>query len=271
MASSTLLIGMSQTLTGSLRADVSVLHEILRPLRRPVRKILQRWGYDVVRASRASAVDARMHWIGKLGIDLIVDVGANKGQFVGWMRERGYAGRIISFEPQAEAFKACVTRWGDDPDWQGVHCALGETPGEIEMQLAANSVSSSILPMLQTHVTALPESLIVSSEKVMLARLDHEVEKRLADESRLFLKIDTQGFEMPVLRGAGALIDQVSLIEVELSLVPLYAGQALLTEVWNNIEAMGFTPIWVEQGFSDLREARLLQVDALFVRSQLIA
>lgn len=261
---------MSQTRTVSLRADVSVLHSFLRPLRRPVRKALRLLGYDVVSADRASAVDARMHWIDRLGIDLIADVGANKGQFVGWMRDRGYAGRIVSFEPQEAAFKACLQRWGGDPSWQGVHCALGETSGEIEMQLAANSVSSSILPMLQAHVTALPESHIVASEKVTLSRLDHEVEKRLNGETRLFLKIDTQGFEMPVLRGAGALMDRVGLIEVELSLVPLYAGQALLTEVWNNIEAMGFTPVWVEQGFADPREARLLQVDALFVRSELI-
>jgi FkbM family methyltransferase len=266
----TLPIGMSQTLTFSQRADVSVLRKALWPLRRPVRNALQRLGYDVVSANSASAVDARMHWIAKLGIDLIIDVGANKGQFVGWMRERGYAGRIISFEPQAEAFNACSSRWGDDPIWEGVHCALGETFGEIEMQLAANSVSSSILPMLQSHVTALPESHIVSSEKVTLSRLDDEVEKRLNGETRLFLKIDTQGFEMPVLRGAGALMDRVGLIEVELSLVPLYAGQALLAEVWSNIEAMGFTPIWVEQGFSDAREARLLQVDALFVRADLM-
>jgi FkbM family methyltransferase len=267
----TLPIGTSQTRTGSLRADVSVLRSFLGPLKRQVRKVLQRLGYDVVSANRPAAADARMRWIERLDIDLIADVGANKGQFVGWMRDRGYAARIISFEPQAEAFKACVQRWGGDPGWQGVHCALGETPGEIEMQLAANSVSSSILPMLQSHVTALPESHIVSSEKVKLSRLDHEVEKRLNGETRLFLKIDTQGFEMPVLRGAGALMDRVRLIEVELSLVPLYAGQALLTEVWSNIEAMGFTPIWVEQGFSDLKEARMLQVDALFVRSQLIA
>ena len=134
-------------------------------------------GYDVVAYSPLAQVDVRMHWLRRLKIDLVVDVGANEGQFVGWMRDRGYHGRIVSFEPQAAAFASCSRRWGGDPHWTGVRKALGETAGEIDLHVAGNSVSSSILPMLDSHVTALPESAIVTTERIQLARLDVELDK----------------------------------------------------------------------------------------------
>lgn len=232
---------------------------------------MRRMGYDVVAYSPLAQVDVRTHWLRQLKIDLVVDVGANEGQFVGWMRERGYNGRIISFEPQAAAFASCSRRWGGDPHWIGVEKALGEEAGEMDLHVAGNSVSSSLLPMLDSHVAALPESAIVMTERIQLGRLDIELGKLMNGSSRIFLKIDAQGFELPVLRGASGQLDNVALIEIELSLVPLYDGQELLPTVWSVLGSLGFTPIWIEQGFSESSAPRMLQVDGLFVRTELLS
>jgi len=247
----------------------AALKTLLRPLLNPTRAVLQRLGYDLAKYAGAGTGpsaedDPRAHWIEKLKIDLMLDVGANEGQYVGWTRDRGYRGRVISFEPQAQAFAACEARWGSDPNWRGIKTALGESAGEFTLHVAGNSMSSSLRPMLQSHVKALPESAIVCEEVVPVCRLDEAVEPYLGDATSVYLKIDTQGSELQVLRGAGAVLDRVTIVELELSLVPLYSGQELLPEIWREVESLGFEPIWMEPGFCDSTECRMLQVDALF-------
>jgi FkbM family methyltransferase len=249
-----------------------MVHPVIKRAARPVLSLLRSQGFHVVRLPQGevTATNIRQHWIDRLGIDLVVDVGANEGQFVGWMRDRGYAGRIVSFEPQAAAFAACSALWGNDRRWTGLRMALGESKGELALQIAGNSMSSSLLPMLDSHVNALPSSAIVSEEMVPVERIDAAIGPHLDGASQLYLKIDTQGFELPVLRGATGLLDKVAFLELELSLVPLYDGQALLPETVSAVQAMGFTPVWLEQGFSDEREGRMLQMDGLFVRDALL-
>jgi FkbM family methyltransferase len=256
-----------------LLPEMVSLRQILRPITRPVLGRLRRMGYDVVKRTDGSVLhpNIRAYWIERLGIEVVVDVGANEGQFVGWMRDWGYKGNIVSFEPQREAFEACQVRWGPDSRWSGYHSALGEHTGELVMQVAGNSVSSSLLPMLDSHVVALPDSAIINTEMVKIARLDATADPLVREASRLFLKIDTQGFELPVLRGAAGLLERVALIELELSLVPLYDGQALLPDVMTQVQSMGFVPVWLEQGFSDSAAGRMLQMDGLFVRSDLVS
>lgn len=249
-----------------------VFRDLLRPVKRRILGAANRLGYDIVHLpdGAAAARDIRMRWIETLGIDMVLDVGANEGQFVGWMRDRGFSGGIVSFEPQRAVFERCASRWSKDPMWKGIHTALGEASAEITMNVAGNSVSSSLLPMLESHVDALPESAIVATETVSVARLDEAVLPYLAGAKSVFLKIDTQGYERPVLRGASAVLGRVNFIELEMSLVPLYEGQVLMPDMMKEVEALGFTPVALENGFADPAAGRVLQVDGLFVRSSML-
>jgi FkbM family methyltransferase len=230
---------------------------------------MRRFGYDIVVAQQQK-VDVRMHWLRQMNVETILDVGANEGQFVGWMRDRGFQGSIVSFEPQKAAFDMLRKRWMSDPKWAGYHTALGDHKGTIAFQIAGNSVSSSVLPMLKSHVNALPESAIISTDMVPIERLDQIDNIHISEMKSLFLKIDTQGYEMPVLLGAKGILDKVSLLEIELSLVPLYEGQPLMHDVVRDVTSMGFTPVWIEQGFSTPGGEQMLQVDAIFVASRFL-
>jgi len=201
-------------------------------------------------------------------IQTTIDVGANTGDFAEELRLSGFPGRIISFEPTSEAFKVLAARSKRDPLWSVHQAAIGETTGEMRINVAANEArSSSFLPMLDLHQKFAPTSLYVSSEIVSMKTLGEALDGKVQPGERLLLKIDTQGYEENVLRGAGTILPQVEVIECELSLVPLYEGQLLFTEMLAVIKDLGFSPVQFAPGFTDPRTGNSLQVDVMFSRS----
>lgn len=204
----------------------------------------------------------------KLGIDLVLDVGANQGQFASGIRRGGYAGNIVSFEPLSEAHGKLLLASAADAKWDVCpRCALGDYDGEVEINIAGNSQSSSILPMLEAHRSAAPESAYQGKEVVSIKTLDAVTGHYLKNAHAPFLKIDTQGFEWQVLDGARATLPQVRGVLLELSLVPLYEGQHLWLELMKRLEADGFVLWAFEPGFSDQASGRTLQVDGIFYRN----
>jgi FkbM family methyltransferase len=203
----------------------------------------------------------------KFEIDLVLDVGANTGQFASEIRQCGYAGRIVSFEPLSQAHGELLQSCAEDHFWDAYpRCALGDHDGEVEINIAGNSFSSSILPMLESHRSAAPESAYKGKEIAPIKTLDAVAGKYLKDAQAPFLKIDTQGFEWQVLDGARDILPQIKGILVELSLVPLYEGQHLWRDVIDRLEAEGFTLWGFKPVFSDQVSGRSLQVDGIFYR-----
>lgn len=200
-------------------------------------------------------------------IDLVFDVGANIGQFGVDLRRAGYSGRIVSFEPLGNAHRDLVGMASRDVGWE-VHprCAIGANAGEIAINVAGNSVSSSVLPMLDAHATVAKESVYVGQEVVPIQPLDSVAPEYLRASDRLLVKIDTQGYEWEVLDGAEETLDRATGLLCELSLVPLYDGQRLWQDVIARLESRGFVLWALEPGFTDRATGRTLQVDATFFR-----
>jgi FkbM family methyltransferase len=203
-------------------------------------------------------------------IDLVFDVGANTGQFGRELRKHlGYQGRIVSFEPTADAHQKLVANAKGDKKWIIANrCAIGASEGFVNINISANSVSSSVLPMLHAHVDAAPSSRYVSSEEVPLYRLDALAQIWLDNSKSSMIKIDTQGFESEVLKGAIKTLSQAQGLQLELSLVPLYEGQKLMSELMAEISEMGFNLWGMFPAFCDDSNGRLLQVDATFFRAK---
>ena len=204
----------------------------------------------------------------ELGLNTVLDVGANSGQFASELRAAGYQGRIVSFEPLTSVHAVLQQAAQRDAHWTvAPRMALGDTPGQTQINISQNLASSSLLAVDQRSVDAAPESGYTGVDDVEVRRLDD-----VADPSwsRPFaLKLDTQGFEMHVLRGAERTLQDTALVMVELSLVPLYRGGASLTETYQYLEAQGFRCISIVQGFADNARNELLQVDGIF-REKLI-
>jgi FkbM family methyltransferase len=230
-----------------------------------VQAALRRFGVDIVRyPMRGDPLSRRARLLEAAGVNLVFDVGANDGGYAKRLREIGYRGQIVSFEPQRTAFTRLQEAASKDPLWITVRCALGDNNGDLDLFIAANSVSSSPRKMLEAHMAAAPDSQCVGVETVPVARLDDLIGEYLEEDSVPFLKIDTQGYEDSVLRGAAASLTSIVGLQIELSLVPLYEGQVLWREMVDRIEAQSFQLCSLEPGFADSVTGRMLQFDGVF-------
>lgn len=200
------------------------------------------------------------------GIDTVLDIGANVGQFSSMLRTSGFAGRLISVEPLTTAFAQLARRAGRDPQWQVINNAVGSAPGTAQINVSANSFSSSLLMMTRRHLEAAPDSAVIGVQDVSVTTVADLMTQLDLDPERTLLKIDTQGFEEPVLAGAGDLLDTFAAVQLELSFVELYEGQLLFDDLASQLRDRGMRLWTFETGISD-DTGRLLQCDGLFLRS----
>jgi FkbM family methyltransferase len=246
------------------------------PLKATLRSLAEATGLEVRKTSVYTSQKLRHQLLfSQLPIDLVLDVGANTGQFVHQCRAAGYKREIISFEPSAAAHASLLQSAATDPFWTiADRMALGATTGEVEINIAANSFSSSILPMLDSHLAAAPNSAYLQKEKVPLRRLDNVLADHLnllrttaAPTRCIFLKLDVQGYESHVLAGATQLLNHTLAVQLEMSLLPLYEGEALMPQMHAAMTAKGFDLWDLEPSFRDPATGRLLQLDGIFLRS----
>lgn len=237
------------------------------PLRRRVRLAVRRLGLDAHRYQPERDVDRRRtRFLREQDVGVVIDGGANTGQWAIDLRCAGYPGLIVSFEPVKDAFEKLDAAAAGDLRWRCVRAALGETDAAAPMHVAGNSLSSSFLDMEPAHVSAAPESAYVRLDTVQVVRLDTVVPTLAPAESILALKLDLQGTEAAALSGAAGILPRVRLIECELSLVPLYRGQKLYPEMIDLLAGLGFCLVSQSEGMIDPSSGRLMQIDAIFVR-----
>jgi FkbM family methyltransferase len=220
------------------------------------------FGYDIHKSQDRRSIAL----FSLLGIDMLIDVGANRGQYALARRASGYKGEILSFEPLSTAHATLLALARNDPNWTiADRMALGDRFGEIEINLAQNSASSSVLPMLDAHLAAAPHSRYVGKETVPLRRLDDLLASTVGGR-KIFLKLDVQGFERYVLQGAEHILRTALALQLEMSLLPLYQGETLMPEMCQLLRERGFELWDLAPGFRDRTTGRLLQVDAIFTR-----
>jgi FkbM family methyltransferase len=199
-------------------------------------------------------------------IQVVLDVGANTGQYSQGLRKAGYKGRIISFEPASQAFQDLKKRALSDKNWQTFNHALGEANGFSSIHISRHSPSSSILPMTALHLDASPGSEYMSDEKVEVKTLDSIYDLLGIKGENVFLKVDTQGYEKKVLDGAAESLSRIRGIQLELSAHELYEGEEIYYSICRVVEERNFRLVRIIPGFAHKGTHEMLQFDALFFR-----
>jgi FkbM family methyltransferase len=210
---------------------------------------------DYVHLRRARVLAAQ-------GVGLVLDVGANTGQYAGHLRAERYAGRIVSFEPAGAAFATLAAAAQGDSRWEARRCAVGATAGTLELRTYEDSRHNSGLAPSPGR----PMPPVQSVESVPVVALDALRDDAWTPADAIALKIDVEGLEGAVLDGAADLLTCVRVVEIELSTIPLNDGQPLLPEIATRLYAAGLRltslrPIW-----TDPASGALVQADGIFER-----
>lgn len=222
-------------------------------------------GYDISKYPSPEIRNKQLT-IRNFKINKIFDVGANAGQFSADMRNHGFKGDIVSFEPLSSAFTLLKERARSDRNWLVRNSAIGDIDGNITIHVAKNSYSSSIREMLPAHLDSAAESAFISEEQVEIRKFDSIFHEYYKEGDNILLKIDTQGYEKNVLEGAEKSLKHIKGISLEMSLIPLYKGEMLFWEMVPYLQQKGFTLYMLESEFTNPTTGKLLQVNGIFYR-----
>lgn len=201
------------------------------------------------------------------GVDCVVDAGANVGQFARGLRRAGWRGRIVSFEPVRAAYDELAAAARDDADWWVRRAGLGSQDTTATINTRPGTMSS-LLPSSDFGRTWSKRLREASSEEIEVRRLDGLLPELLEglDEGRVFLKMDTQGYDLEVFGGAAGALDRVVALQSEVSCVPIYDGMPRLLEQWATYEDAGFESAGVFPVSFDRDTVRAIEYDLVMVR-----
>lgn len=204
----------------------------------------------------------------ELAINCIIDVGAHRGEFGKLLRENDYQGEIISFEPVPSSFVHLVRVAADDPKWQTHNLGLSDQDGSMLINVGhLTNYSSFHQPSqygLETNANGIETMSIVS---VPVKRLDSILDEltQHIEQPRVYLKMDTQGWDQTVFSGASDCLANIYGMQSELSMQPLYAGMPSWEEMVQTCREAGYEVSGMFMGFRDQRN-QLSEFDCVFVK-----
>ena len=196
------------------------------------------------------------------GIDLVLDVGANDGSYGREIRDAGYKGQIISFEPNLTVYGRLKERIASDPNWTAHPFALGESNGQSLLSIAENDLMSSFKSVTEfgRHTGAKQ----LSHQAAEIVRLDTFIGKQEAMSKNIYLKIDTQGYEKEVILGASELLRLIRVVQAEIALIHTYQNESDWLEMCLWMRQLGFE---VATAICNSRiGAQVREFDFVFVR-----
>jgi FkbM family methyltransferase len=228
----------------------------------------------VGRQHQYGEIVALRRFIAYFGIDCVIDVGANAGQYARQLRKDvGFRGAILSFEPNPDVFAKLEAAAGGDPHWHVHNLALSDTDGQVEFNImAADQFSSIQRPNSSLEPIFATRNKVVRTVHIPCARLDTLLPDlaQAQNAQAILLKMDTQGHDAAVVMGAGVAIRRMTGVQSELAVRPLYEGATDWRAMIATLEDKGFTPnafFANNKGHFPL----LVEMDGLFIRGDLTA
>jgi FkbM family methyltransferase len=180
-----------------------------------------------------------------LSVDCVIDVGASLGEYRAFLRDEvGYHGIIVSFEPiPSHAHVIENQAHSSDPNWHVEGCALGATPGRLTLNVMAVDQFSSFLNPNHDEIRLFREANKVCDQiEVEVKTLDTIIPtiRERYSAKNIYLKLDTQGFDLEVIKGTEQNLSEVRALQFEASVRKIYDGAPRYDEVIRYCEQRGF-------------------------------
>ena len=206
-------------------------------------------------------------WVREVRFSVILDVGANTGQFARAAHYVFPEARIYSFEPLPSCLDDMRRRMSGVSNFTAFGTAIGNEDGSITIHQSSSSPSSSILPMTKVHTSAFPWTEGGKDIEVEIHRLDFFL-PQMDLSGKVLLKIDVQGFSQQVLLGAPETLKQADTVFIETSFVKLYDGEPTFDETYRFMRDAGFEFIGFLDQLEHPKTGAILQGDAIFRRPE---
>ncbi|HVI44175.1 MAG TPA: FkbM family methyltransferase [Chitinophaga sp.] len=199
-------------------------------------------------------------------LQTVLDVGANQGQFALAATHFYPNASIHAFEPVPETYAVLQRNTRRSSNIHTYNFALGSNTGTLEFYSNAYSHASSALEVSELQRKTLPFTANVQQIEVPVKRLDEWLQG-IRVNAPLLLKLDVQGFEKEVLKGAANCMDRVDYLLFETSFVAMYNGEPLFDEMHNYVKSLDFEFI-APVSFLQSDELQILQMDLLYRRKK---
>ncbi len=244
--------------------------------KRIAHKALNKMGYELLSLNKDAGNGFMLpghllHVFEALKINCVLDVGANEGQYGEKLRGVGYDGHIISFEPIKDAYLSVCEKAKHDPRWKVRNLALGEEDTTKSLNVVSESQLSSFLTPNDFVSQRLggAATAVERVEVVEMRRLDSIIGEVLegVEAPRIFLKLDTQGYDLNVLQGATDFIGQVLALQSEISLLPIYDGMPNYLQSLGYFNALGFDLTGLFTIMKDQQMLRVIEYDCVLIRA----
>jgi FkbM family methyltransferase len=239
---------------------------------RTLKRLCRRLGVDLVRYPPPESFGRHLTEIlALLQVNLILDVGAHFGEFGELLRDVGYAGVIVSFEPIDENYRELMKRTKHDRRWYAYKLALGDQDGTATINVMQATVFSSFLqPNEYSEARFGSQNTAARQELVQVARLDSIYRRVVAgiDCPRPFLKLDTQGWDTTVIAGAAGVLDEMVGLQTEVSVKPIYDGMPSYLDVLPRMQAAGFDIVGLYPVSWEAGTHAAIEFDCLLARAQ---
>lgn len=203
-----------------------------------------------------------------LKVDLVLDIGSNGGQFIDEIREGGYAGDIVGFEPLSDEFRRLLDRYGSDRRVKIYPYALGNSSGTAQIHFDPKATNLASLSKVNDNFKDEWGDINSFSESVPLRKLDDIWDEAAGQSKNVFVKIDAQGNDHAVLEGSQSHFDRISGIQTELSIKPLYLDQKTILETIDFLREKGFYLRSLKPVSASKKCGELFEVDGIFLKSR---
>lgn len=199
-------------------------------------------GFEVIRTKRHPSLKSHLKKvIREYDINMVIDVGANYGQFARSLRKIGYRGSIHSFEPVGECFAHLEKLARRQPGWHLYRLGVGSERATMDIHVSTSTDFSSLLSHNAFGQDRFKKISVKGTETIQVDTLDAILDDVLrAPDLRVLLKTDTQGFDLQVFEGLRKYRDRVSAIICEVSFLPIYEGMPSFDTSINTFLAAGF-------------------------------
>ena len=222
-----------------------------------IKNLISLFGYEIKRKKKY--FNFKTH-----SIDCVLDIGAHKGEFGNKIRQSGFTGKIISFEPQKEIYEHLLNIIKKDKNWfLHSRCAIGERNKVENLNILSETQCSSILKPNKDFFDFDKNIKKIGVEKCNVYSLDFIIENHYPISENMYVKIDTQGYDKKVLDGFRKNINKVKFIQLEAGLYKLYEEEELYEYYLNFFKSIDFE-LWNINPFAYTRSGRLVQFDLTF-------